>query len=85
VGIHNILEAATFGLPVVFGPNYQKFKEATDLKSQGGAFPVTSFDELEKTFSRLLHSPGEQEKASQICKNYIKKMWIHKTYHKKSF
>jgi len=72
VGIHNILEAATFGLPVVFGPNYQKFKEATDLKSLGGAFPVSCFNELENTFNHLLHSPGEQEKASQVCKNYIK-------------
>ncbi len=37
-GIHNILEAATFGKPIIFGPNYQKFKEAVDLIDLGGAF-----------------------------------------------
>jgi len=38
VGIHNILEAATFGLPVIFGPNYEKFKEAVDLKNPHSKF-----------------------------------------------
>lgn len=37
VGIHNTLEAATFGLPVAFGPNYEKFKEARDLVTLGAA------------------------------------------------
>ena len=39
VGIHNILEAATFGLPVIFGPNYKKFKEAVDLTLKVVHFP----------------------------------------------
>lgn len=46
-GIHNTLEAATFGLPIAFGPNYLKFKEACDLVSLGAATPVTSAQELE--------------------------------------
>jgi len=41
-GIHNILEPATFGLPVFFGPNYQKFKEAVDLIELGGTFQLIS-------------------------------------------
>jgi 3-deoxy-D-manno-octulosonic-acid transferase len=73
VGIHNILEAATFGLPVVFGPNYKKFKEAVDLKSLGGAFPIADFDELEAVFNSLLHSPSELEKASLMNKKYVAK------------
>ena len=39
-GIHNILEAATYGLPVIFGPNYRKFSEAVELIERGGAFAV---------------------------------------------
>ena len=45
-GIHNVLEAAVYGMPVIFGPKYQKFKEARDLLQVGGAFSITD----EKTF-----------------------------------
>ncbi len=70
-GIHNILEAATFGLPVLFGPNYQKFREAVDLKKLGGAFPVAEYNSLEKTLLRLANNPSKREEASQLCRNYI--------------
>ena len=46
-GIHNILEAATFGLPVLFGPNYAKFNEAVELIRLGGAVSITGMDELQ--------------------------------------
>ena len=45
-GIHNILEAITFGLPVIFGPNYSKFKEAKDLITLGGAKSISNYIEL---------------------------------------
>lgn len=45
-GIHNILEAITFGLPVIFGPNYQKFNEATELIVLGGAKSINNYTEL---------------------------------------
>ncbi|MDR0694761.1 MAG: 3-deoxy-D-manno-octulosonic acid transferase [Prevotellaceae bacterium] len=45
-GIHNTLEAAVYGIPVVFGPNYQRFREAGDLISQGGAACYTTGKEL---------------------------------------
>ena len=45
-GIHNIQEPVTFGVPVLFGPNYHKFSEARDLVSLGGVFCVTSSEEL---------------------------------------
>lgn len=73
VGIHNILEAATFGLPVIFGPNYEKFKEAVDLKNQGGAFPVQNFSELESVLNKLLNHQHELSEATAICKNYVQK------------
>ncbi len=73
VGIHNILEAATFGLPVLFGPNYQKFKEAVDLVEEKGAFPIENFSQLEAAFSKLINSNSELEKASAVCKKYVEK------------
>ena len=45
-GIHNILEAATFGLPVLFGPNYKKFNEAKDLIAVGGSISIANYQEL---------------------------------------
>ena len=71
VGIHNILEAATFGLPVIFGPNHQKFREAKDLKTEGGAFPVNNYEELTNILNILLNDHEAREKASKICSKYI--------------
>lgn len=73
VGIHNILEAATFGLPVIFGPNYKKFKEAVDMISVGGAFSVSNAIELRVALDKLIDDKDERQKASQICNNYVAK------------
>ena len=71
VGIHNILEAATFGLPVIFGPNYQKFKEAVDLQSMGGAFPVNNSTGLKDALNTFINDPLKLKKASDVCKHYV--------------
>jgi 3-deoxy-D-manno-octulosonic-acid transferase len=73
VGIHNILEAATFGLPVIFGPNYKKFKEAVDLTLEGGTISISNFNELRNVLNRLIKEKNELEKASDICRNYVAK------------
>ena len=73
VGIHNILEAATFKLPVLFGPNYLKFKEAVDLVNEKGAFPINNFTELKATLNKLINDKTSLQNASEICKNYIEK------------
>lgn len=73
VGIHNILEAATFGLPVIFGPNYKKFKEAVDLTFEGGAISISNFEELLQALNNLINKKAEREKTSGICKNYVAK------------
>lgn len=73
VGIHNILEAATFGLPVIFGPNYKKFKEAVDLKTEGGAFAVHDFSALNSVFNHLLTDSRALASATEISKNYVQK------------
>lgn len=64
-GIHNTLEAAVYGIPVLFGPKFQKFKEARDLITVGGGFSVASkqafyekMDEL-LTYHEILEAAGE--------------------------
>lgn len=69
-GIHNILEAATFGLPIVFGPNHDKFIEAKELIHLGGAFTVSSVNELKKTIDLLSQSDALQT-ASLTSKRYV--------------
>jgi len=64
-GIHNILEAATFGLPLVFGPNYQKFKEANELIELEGAKSISNYLELETSILSFI------DFNNSICKNYI--------------
>jgi 3-deoxy-D-manno-octulosonic-acid transferase len=73
VGIHNILEAATFGLPVIFGPNYKKFKEAIDLTSEGGAISISNSEELRQVLNNLMNDENELGKASKICRDYVEK------------
>ncbi|MDF2438347.1 MAG: 3-deoxy-D-manno-octulosonic acid transferase [Bacteroidota bacterium] len=69
-GIHNILEAAAFGLPVVFGPNYHKFAEAKDLIRLGGAFSVADKNQFLKTFSNF-QNERFLKSASDICMYYV--------------
>ncbi|MBC7616043.1 MAG: 3-deoxy-D-manno-octulosonic acid transferase [Pedobacter sp.] len=69
VGIHNILEAAAFGLPVIFGPKYDKFQEAKDLIAIGAAKSISSESELLSSFEYF----KANEKASADAKNYVEK------------
>ena len=71
VGIHNILEAATFGLPVIFGPNYQRFKEAVELKEMGGAFPIGDAVGLNDIFNQLTTNAEMHGNSSSVCKKYV--------------
>ncbi|MFC2100223.1 3-deoxy-D-manno-octulosonic acid transferase [Bacteroidota bacterium] len=72
-GIHNILEAATFGKPVIFGPNYQKFEEAKSLIDLEGAFSVKNYSELKSKLNELLNDPNYYHKVSETCRNFILK------------
>lgn len=73
VGIHNILEAATYGVPVIFGPNYHKFKEAKDLVSLGGAFPVSDHTQLYDIVGKLTALPEFREAKGAVCREYVEK------------
>lgn len=70
VGIHNTLEAATFGLPMAFGPNYTKFKEARDMIALGAARSISSADELEAWFAPLRDDETERLRVSRLAANY---------------
>ena len=71
VGIHNILEAVTFGKPVLFGPNYHKFQEAHDIIARGGGWSHRNLDELTAHLTPLLTDPTAYDKASQACTDYM--------------
>jgi 3-deoxy-D-manno-octulosonic-acid transferase len=70
VGIHNTLEAAAFGLPLIFGPNYRKFQEAKDLIELGAAFTIKDGRELTSCFETL-KTPEEQNKRGGLAKDYV--------------
>lgn len=72
VGIHNINEAAVYGMPVIFGPRYSKFKEAVDLVSLGGAFSVSDSGELNKVLDRLTTDSDALAASSRIAGGYIR-------------
>jgi 3-deoxy-D-manno-octulosonic-acid transferase len=71
-GIHNILEAAAFGKPVIFGPKYEKFKEAVDLIDAGGAFSIINAQQLNNRTIELLEDEGLCQKSSEICSAYVR-------------
>jgi 3-deoxy-D-manno-octulosonic-acid transferase len=73
-GIHNTLEAATYGLPVVFGPNYKRFKEACDLLDLSSGFSITNFVELKSIFHTLLINENLTMKSGQSASNYVNQM-----------
>lgn len=70
-GIHNILEPATFGIPIVIGPNYSNFAEAVDLVKIGGCMPISTSAELKAVFDQLLNDKNFLEEKSAICKSFI--------------
>ncbi len=70
-GIHNILEAATFGIPVVIGPNYKKFQEAKDLIERKGCLVVHNADELHKTLLQLFTQPQYRKQLGSINSSFI--------------
>ncbi len=71
VGIHNTLEAAAWGLPVIFGSNYQKFQEAKDLIAVGGGFTITNQKELNSIFDHLINEPKLRKEAGEKARNYV--------------
>ena len=71
-GLHNILEAATFGMPIIFGnKSYHKFQEAIDLVEKKGAFTVSNDKELEKLLKNLFTDDYFKEQINEISREYV--------------
>lgn len=70
-GIHNILEPATFGIPIIIGPNYSNFAEATQLVALGGCIVISNQNELKKNLDHLLNDKNFLAQKSSICKSFI--------------
>jgi len=71
-GIHNILEPAAYGQPVIFGSNFGKFREAIELMEKGGAFTIGNYIELLERVNFLLRDEMILMMASEVSKNYIR-------------
>lgn len=70
-GIHNTLEAAVWGKPVIFGPNYKKYREAKELIAAGGGFSVANAHEIKKLAGHFFLNKNELQAASEKAKNYV--------------
>jgi 3-deoxy-D-manno-octulosonic-acid transferase len=70
-GIHNTLEAAVYGIPVVFGPKYQKFMEAIRLIDAKGAFSIKNYEELSALFDRLIYDEAFLREAGGNAGYYV--------------
>ena len=71
VGIHNVPEAAIYGIPVLIGPNNKGFREAQDLLRMGGCFEVTGGTLFNAVMDHLLENSNLRQTRGKICKSYI--------------
>ncbi len=72
-GIHNILEAACWGIPVVFGPNHEKFREAVELCEGKGAFSFNSYEDFVEIIDRFLADEAFYLKSAKSASLYVNK------------
>jgi len=70
-GVHNILEPATFGVPVVIGPNYSHFTEATALVNMEGCISIQNQTQLNEAFDLLLHNEDERLEKGHVCSTFV--------------
>lgn len=70
-GVHNILEPATFGIPIVIGPNYSHFAEATALVHQEGCISIRDQKEMNQALDLLVQNPDERHEKGHICSTFV--------------
>ena len=70
-GIHNTLEAAVYGIPVIFGRVYKKFQEAVDLVALGGAISIRNYDEFTLQLNALLDNPRQLQKSGKTAGDFV--------------
>ena len=72
-GLHNILEPATFGIPIIIRKNFKKFPEASKLQQEKGLFSIASYSELKKIIDELINNEAHRIQAGKNAKNFIVK------------
>jgi 3-deoxy-D-manno-octulosonic-acid transferase len=70
-GLHNTMEPAVFGIPIIIGPQYYGFKEAEDLVDKGGIVPISDQVEFNELISKLIANPAKAREQGSINSNYI--------------
>jgi len=70
-GLHNTMEPAVFGIPIIIGPQYHGFKEAEDLVAKGGIFPISDQTEFNKLMRLFTGNPTKAKEQGTINSNYI--------------
>jgi 3-deoxy-D-manno-octulosonic-acid transferase len=70
-GVHNILEPATFGIPIAIGPNYSHFSEATALVNMEGCLSISNSEELAETFETLIQNEDIRYEKGHICGTFV--------------
>ena len=70
-GLHNILEAGVFGVPLFFGPKYQKFNEAVELVSRGGAFSIQCAEAMIEKIELFAQQPEQYQSVCAICRTFV--------------
>jgi 3-deoxy-D-manno-octulosonic-acid transferase len=73
VGIHNVLEAAVWNVPVGIGPNNKRFQEAQELLADGGCFEIASYDDFSQIMSRFTSDHAFLNEAGNKAAAYVKK------------
>lgn len=70
-GVHNILEPATFGVPIVIGPNFSHFAEAIALVNMGGCVSISNQKELNEAFENLIQNEDIRFEKGHICSTFV--------------
>lgn len=72
VGIHNVLEAAVYNIPVIFGPNFKKFREAQQLMEQGGGYSISDYQSFRGLMDEFLQYENTLSAAGKHAGDYVK-------------
>ena len=72
VSIHNTVEAAVWGVPVIFGPNNQKFQEAQELKACGGGIEIKGYEDFARQMDEFIKNPDEMKRRGKIADEYVR-------------
>ena len=72
VGIHNVLEAAVYGIPVIFGPNNKKFREAQHLLANKGGFEINDYEDFEQLMNKFLGDKAYLKQSGKAAGDYVK-------------